>query len=738
MEGVQEVSVSLAHEEALIRYDPDRLRSAEIKDVLRDLGFTLSDPDKIRTFEEEEAELQREKDWLTLTGALAWMAFLPMALMWLGKPHPWTPWFMMALALATMFGPGLFILRMAIGSARRGILNQHVLMEFAAFAGLAGGFLGLYNPSFPAPDFFGVSVFVTAYHILSAFTSFLVRTRASQAVRQLLSLQPATARAIRDGQEEEVLVEEISPGEFVRVRPGEHIPVDGVVSEGFSSVDESLVTGEPMPKEKGPGEEVIGGSLNHYGSILVRVTRVGEESFLRQVARSIEEARVLKPGILLIVDRVLLYFVPGVLSFAAGAFLFWTLAAWFLWGVPDLARAGFATLAVLVMGYPCALGMATPLALINAGGQAAKRGILLRSGEAIQAYKDVTSFVFDKTGTLTEGKPAVVEVVPLESRSSEEVLQLAASLENPSEHPLGRAIVERAKEERIPIPDCEDFKAAPGKGVRGKVSGKKFSVGTLRFLEQEGVDTSAALTQAREKEEKGLTVVGLSVDGKSIGLLCLSDRLKEDAKETIQALCEMGHETIMITGDNQRTAENVAEELGIGEVLAQVLPQEKSERLREIQRAGKRVAFIGDGINDAPALMQADVGLAIGSGTDIAIESADIVLVGNRMQAVVESFLIAKRSYRKTVQNISLAFAFNGIGVPLAATGLVEPVWAMIAMAASVGTVLLNSFGGRLVPQTAESLHVEATDKKTSEPAAAQTTMKDEARTLAFTVKGMH
>ncbi|MEK6711575.1 MAG: heavy metal translocating P-type ATPase, partial [Nitrospinota bacterium] len=680
-------------------------------------------------FEEEEAEVRRERDRLILTGALAWVAFLAMALMWLDKPHPWTPWAMMALALLTVFGPGLYILRMAIGSARRGILNQHVLMEFAAFAGLAGGFLGLYYLAFPSPDFFGVAVFVTSYHVLSGYVSLLVRTKASQAVRRLLSLQPATARVAREGRDVEVPVEEISPGDLVRVRPGEHIPVDGVVAEGFSTVDESLVTGEPIPKEKGPEQEVIGGSLNHHGSLLVRVSRVGEESFLRRVARSIEEARALKPGILLLVERVLLYFVPGVLAFAAAAFLFWTAGAWLLWGVPDWAWAGFAALAVLVMGYPCALGMATPLALIRAGGEAAKRGILLRSGEAIQAYKDVSVFVFDKTGTLTEGKPSVAEIVPLGGRTSQEILQVAASLENASEHPLAGAIVARAEEEGLELLPSGDFQAVPGRGVHGLVAGKRVLVGTLLFLREEGVEAGEAGRTAGEFEEKGLTVVALAEEREVAGLICLSDRIKEDAKETIERLGRMGLETLMITGDNRRTAERVARELGIGEVLAQVLPQEKAGRVRQLQAQGKRVAFVGDGINDAPALMQADVGLAIGAGTDIAIESADIVLVGERMGSVYESFLIAKRSYRKTVQNVALAFAFNGVGVPLAVTGLVEPVWAMIAMAASVGAVLLNSFAGRLLPRG------EGGSPKEKE---AELPVTGEARTFAFTVKGMH
>ena len=699
IDGVAEVHVSLAHEEALVAYDPRRVSAATLTDTLRSLGYTVRDPNKVRTFEEEEAELQQERDRLIIAGAAAWVAFLAMLLMWVGRHHPWTHWAMAALALLTVFGPGLYILKMAWASARRRILNQHVLMEVAAFGGLLGGTIGLLNPAFPSPDFFGVAVFVTAYHILGGYASLLVRTRASQAVKKLLSLQPPTARVVRDGSEVELPIEEVKTGELVRVRPGEQIPVDGVVIEGASAVDESLVTGEPLPREKLPGHEVIGGSLNHSGTLLIRVSRVGEESFLQQVARHIQEARALKPGILLLLDRILKYFVPGVLAVGVAAFVFWTLGAWFLWGVPDWDRAGFAALAVLVMGYPCALGMATPLAMIRGGGEAARQGILMRSAASFQAFKDVSVVVLDKTGTITHGEPRVVEVVPAEGWNADQLLALAASAEQVSEHPLGQAVVKAAKAKGLGLDRAETFEAIPGKGVRAIVAGKPVLVGTLRFLAEAGVEIDALARLAEKLEAQAQTVIALAKDGRAAGLIALADTVKEDAAEAIAQLRAARIEPIIITGDNARTARAVADQVGIREVLAQVLPQEKAERVRALQRQGKRVAMVGDGINDAPALMQADVGLAIGAGTDIAIESADVVLVGERLSAVVDAYHIARRTYRKTVQNLSLAFSFNGVGVPLAATGLIAPVWAMAAMAASVTTVLLNSFWGRLVPR---------------------------------------
>ncbi|MBI4280483.1 MAG: cation-translocating P-type ATPase, partial [Armatimonadetes bacterium] len=425
LDGIHRVNVSLAHEEALVEFDPERVDETQIKGAIRSVGYTVRDPKKIRTFEEEEAELRRERNRLLLAAAFTAIAFGQMVLMWLGEAAltmrlmPVMRWTMPLLAVATVFGPGLYILKMAIPSLRRGILNQHVLLEFGALAGLAGGTLGFFRPDFPMADFFAVAVFITTYHVLSGYASLFVRTRASQAVRKLMELQPPTARVIRDGRETEVPIEEVAPGDLVRVRPGESIPVDGVVADGASAVDESLVTGEPIPKEKVAGDEVIGGSLNQSGTLVVRVTKVGEESFLQQVARHIEEARALKPGIIQLVDRILKWYVPGVLTFAGLAILIWTAGAWLVTGQPDWTRATFAALAVLVMGYPCALGMATPLAMIRGGGEAARQGILMRSGEAFAVFKDITKIVLDKTGTITIGKPRLLDVHAVQGEARE-------------------------------------------------------------------------------------------------------------------------------------------------------------------------------------------------------------------------------------------------------------------------------------------------------------------------------
>ncbi|MGC8654812.1 MAG: heavy metal translocating P-type ATPase [Candidatus Kryptoniota bacterium] len=527
------------------------------------------------------------------------------------------------------------------------------------------------------------------YRLLSGYVSLRVRTRSSRAVQKLLSLVPPTARIVRDG-EEEIPMEQIRVGDIVHVRPGESIPIDGEVSDGVSWVNESLVTGESIHQEKRVGDIVIGGSVNQTGALLVRVSKVGEESFLQQVARSVEEARALKPGILALVDRMLAVYVPAVLAAAGLAFTIWILGAWAVTGSPDWTRAIFAMLAVLVMGYPCALGMATPLAMIRGGGMAAQKGILLRSSEAFQAFKGIQKVLLDKTGTITTGRPELVNVLRLNDVEEPAIVRLAASLENLSEHPLGRAVVEYARSRQIELAELQDFEAIPGKGVRGKVDNHGLvRVGSLRFLNEEGLETIEAERHSKELEKEGKTVVALATGEEVVGLLAIADRIKEDAKETIQQMKDIGLEPAMITGDNKLTARAVAKQVGIEEVIAKVLPEEKSEWVRKLQLNGYRVVMVGDRINDAPALMQADLG--------IAIESADVVLVGHRLGAILDAYSVARDSYKKTVQNISLAFTFNRVGVPLAITRIIHPVWAIAAMAASVSTVLLNSFGAKLL-----------------------------------------
>jgi Cu+-exporting ATPase len=718
-DGVEEVDVSLAHEEVLVRYDENQVSDVAVKDTLRDLGYTIRDPDKAKQYEQQQAELADGRRRLLLAGSasilvaglMVWMVVVAgnfesaSLAMDLGT---------LALALGVMFGPGWDIKTKAFQSLRRAILNQHVLLEAGAFAGLAGGLLGLLVfPGFPTVHFFAVSVFITTYHVLSEYTSLVVRTRASQAVQRLLDLQPDTARHVTDEGIEEVPVDDLAVGDRVRVKPGESVPVDGEVVEGESTVDESVATGESMPETKTAGDAVVGGSVNETGTLLVAVTATGEDAFLNQVAREVEEARAMKPGIVQVADRVLRYFVPAVLTIAVLAFGFWLVAPLAWGGGPALQRGVFAGLAVLVLGYPCALGMATPLALIRGGGAAANRGILLRSGDAFQIFPAVDHIVLDKTGTITVGEPAVSEIVAFEG-DGDNLLATAAGAEAFSGHPLADAILAAADERGVSYSDPATFESVTGEGVRATVDGAEVLVGKPDWLASEGVgigdptdgvdvdDPADGIEMASPTEEierlqrRGLTVSGVARDGVLVGLLGLGDEIKSDAAETVQRMYDAGLTPVMLTGDNERTAAAVAETVGIDRVIADVLPDEKRTEIRRLQE-DNRVAMVGDGVNDAPALTQADIGVAIGSGTDIAIESADVVLLAERLGGVMDAHGIGTESYRKTRQNLAAAFSFNGVGVAAATTGLVHPVFAMLAMVLSVSVVLANSFAGQLL-----------------------------------------
>ncbi|UPV76900.1 cation-translocating P-type ATPase (plasmid) [Halorussus limi] len=719
-DGVKDVDVSLAHEEVLVQYDDDLLSEIEVKDTLRDLGYTIRDSDKAKRYEQQQTELADGKRRLLLAGSasivvVALMGWMILVMKRFESASLTMDLVTLVLALGTMFGSGRYIKQKAFQSLRRGIFNQHVLLEAGAFAGLFGGLLGLFVfPSFPTVHFFAVSVFITTYHILSEYTSLIVRTRTSQAVQRLLDLQPDTARRVgEDGDVEEVPVDDLYVGDNVRVKPGENIPVDGTVIEGKSTVDESVATGESIPEEKADGDEVIGGSVNETGTLLIEVTATGEDAFLNQIAREIEEARAMKPGIIQLADRVLKYFVPAVLTIAALSFLFWVVAPLAWGGGPKVQRGVFAALAVLVLGYPCALGMATPLALIRGGGKAANHGILMRSGDAFQIFPDVNHIVLDKTGTITVGEPAVSEVIVFDAEESN-VLATAASAEAFSEHPLADAILDAADEQGVEYGDPDAFDSVTGNGVRATVNGDAVLVGKPGWLSDEGVDLSNCRDDIERLQGRGLTVSGVVRDGDLIGLIGIGDEIKADADETVRRMRDAGITPVMITGDNERTANAVAEEVGIDRVMADVLPDEKREEIGCLQEAGHRVAMVGDGINDAPALTQADIGIAIGAGTDIAIESADIVLMGDRLGGVMDAYEIGTESYRKTRQNLTTAFAFNGIGVAAATTGLVHPVFAMLAMVLSVSAVLANSFAGQFL--SGEGVNTEfALDKRTDD-----------------------
>lgn len=693
-EGVTEVRVSLAHGEVLIRYDPDRVRPETLRETLTTLGYQPRSPELANALAEEERELRHARRTALEMGILATPAVILMLLaIWLGT-RPGFSVAEAAIALFAVAGPARFVLRNGWQSLRRGILNQDVLASSATFAGLIGGLLGLLNPSFPAGAFFAAATFVLTFHAIGGYASILVHVRASQSVRQLLALQPPTASRLEtDGRETEVPVESLAPGDRVRVRPGERVPADGRLETGTSALDVKLVTGEPLPRDVGPGDEVVGGSLNLTGSLIIEVTTVGERSFLHQIARQVNEARAMKPGILRFVDRVLLVFVPIVFIAAALGGLLWTVGAFWLTGAVLWERAGFAVLGALIMGYPCALGMATPLSMIRTSGEMASRGILMRSGEAFQLLRSVDTVVFDKTGTLTEGRPSVVAVW---SPGGDEgrVLTLAAAAERLSEHPLARAIVAEAERRALPTAEAERFLALPGLGVRASASGQEILVGTEELLFGSGAtQRGAAEAWASAQRDAGRTTIFVASDGQLAGALALADRTKPDADAVVHALQDRGLRVVVASGDDRRVVRTLAERLGVDEWRAGLLPAQKRELVSQLQQNGHRVAFVGDGINDAPALMQADVGVAISAGTDIAIESADVVLVGDRLEPVEEALALATSSYTLTVRNVLLALGVNAVGLAAAVTGLLQPAWAMLAMAGSVSIVLLHTGG---------------------------------------------
>jgi heavy metal translocating P-type ATPase len=738
--------VSLTHEQALVEYNPSVVRSDDLLSTLRDMGYEIYDPRKLRPFEEEEAALVREgKRLLTaigfslLTIALIlqvtgiWSVLVPLVIgvsllvtaflilrgqgirtaiasvtglgllivavlvtNALGIATSAVPWVVGAFAVIVVFGVAQHILVMAWQSLRRGILNQHVMLEAGAFAGLIGGLIGLVaRPAgYPTAPFFAVSVLVVNYHIFSEWLSLLVKTRSSQAVKRLLDLQPDTARVVRGDEEREVPIGEVAVSDLVRVRPGERIPVDGVVVSGHSAVDQALVTGEPTPIEKQQGDQVIGGSINGTGTLLVKVAAVGAESFLAQVIRHVEDARALKPGILHLVDRILRVYTPTVLALSLLSVVGWLVGTWLAVGHPDVQRAVFAGLSVLVMGYPCAVGIAAPLAIVRGAGIAADQGIIMRTGEAFQAFRQVTRVVLDKTGTLTVGKPTVAEIEA--EGNPDALLTVAAAAESSSEHPLAQAVLSAALERKLRLPPVEDFESFTGLGVQARIEGTQVLVGRPQFLEDRGIGLTPLAQRITALEEAGRTVIVVSQNEHLLGVIALGDQVRPDAAEAVAAMRHAGITPILVTGDNQRAAAYVARSVGIDDMRAGILPGQKAEIVRQLQAEGYgRVAMVGDGINDAPALMQADVGVAMGSGTDIAIESSDIIIVSNRLMSVLVARDISRRSYRKTRQNVVLAFLFNGIGVPLATTGLVYPVWAMVAMALSVTSIFVNSLWGR-------------------------------------------
>ncbi|MFG1691227.1 heavy metal translocating P-type ATPase [Gemmatimonadota bacterium] len=558
---------------------------------------------------------------------------------------------------------------------------------------VAVGFPGLF-PEGTAHPFFEATAVVITLVVLGQALEARAKGRTSQALRRLMDLRPVMAWVVRGEEVVEVPATEVRVGDVVMVKPGEKIPVDGDIVEGRSSVDESMVTGESMPVSKEPGDEVVGGTVNGSGGFRFRVTRVGRDTVLAQIVRLVREAQGSKPPIQRMVDVVAGYFVPAVMIVAVLTF-----ATWYTFGPePRINYAMVVSVAVLVIACPCALGLATPISVMVAVGKAAEYGILIRNGEALQKARSVATVVLDKTGTVTRGRPAVTDVLPAPGVSEDELLALVAAVEVGSEHPLASAIVETAQERGVPVVGADDFQVEVGRGVTASVDGRRLTVGSPSFVVSEGVPESALEDVVTRLTREGKTPVAAVADGVLIGTLGIADPVKEDSAAAISILKRMGLDVVMLTGDHPATAEAIAREVGIEHVMAQLLPAEKAERVRKLQAGGRRVAMVGDGINDAPALAQADVGIAIGTGTDVAIEAGDIALMGGSLLGVVHAFEISKATIRNIRQNLVGAFIYNTLGIPIAAGVLypfvgvlLSPVIAGAAMAFSSVTVVSNA-----------------------------------------------
>jgi Cu+-exporting ATPase len=542
--------------------------------------------------------------------------------------------------------------------------------------------------------YFDTAAVITVLVLLGQVLELRARSQTSTAIRALLGLAPKTARVVRDSEERDVPLGDVRVGEICRVRPGETVPVDGVVTDGHGAIDESMVTGEPVPAEKAPGDRVTGGTMNTTGSLLVRADRIGSDTLLAQIVRMVSEAQRSRAPIQRLADRIAAYFVPAVVVVAVIAFV-----AWSVWGPPpQLARALVSAVTVLIVACPCALGLATPMAIMVGTGRGATAGVLVKNAEALERLEQVDTLVVDKTGTLTEGKPALASIVVLDGRADADALRIAGALEQGSEHTLAAAILAAARERRIDLPHAEHFRAEPGKGIVGVIDGASAAFGNLAMMRDAGVAIDVAASQADELRRAGETVMYLAVDGRLVALLGVADPIKPTTPEAIAALHAEGLRIVMLTGDNRVTAEAVARQLGLDDVRADVLPAGKREVVQQLQRQGRIVAMAGDGINDAPALAEAAVGIAMGTGTDVAIESAGVTLVKGDLRGIVRARRLSRATMRNIRQNLFLAFVYNAIGVPVAAgvlypiTGtLITPIWASAAMTLSSVSVISNA-----------------------------------------------
>jgi len=580
---------------------------------------------------------------------------------------------------------GWSIISGAYKSLKNRAINMDVLIATGVLAGWTYGAVNAFLPMVATQEgYLEIAIGILAFVLLGKYIEESIRRRSAASIRKLLDLRPTIARVLKDGEEVEVPVDDLKVDDVIVIKPGEKIPTDGVVIAGYSSVDEKIITGESIPVEKNVGSEVIGATVNKTGLLKIRTTKVGEDTALSQIVRLVEEAQASRAPIQKFADRVVARFVPIVFFVAAVSFMYWYLTSGF-------TAAFFALLAVLLIACPCALGIATPTAILAGVGKGAEYGVLLRSGEYVEKARKLKTVVFDKTGTLTKGEPSVTDIVPYDNYEEKDVLRFAAIAEKGSEHPLAEAIVNAAHQAGFNIPDAESFEAVPGHGVRCTAEGKTVLLGNRKLMEQEKISFENVESGLQKLEEQGKTAMILAVNGKPVGVIAAMDTPKENAVEAMGKLKAMGLEVVMLTGDNEKTANAIARQLGIDQVIANVLPWEKVDVIKKLQSQGKTLAMVGDGINDAPALAQSDIGIAIGSGTDIAKETGGIVLIKDDLRDVALGVELSKRTMSKINSNLFWAFIYNTVMIPVAAVGLLNPIFAAGAMAVSSLTVVSNS-----------------------------------------------
>jgi Cu+-exporting ATPase len=708
--GVDRVQTNFGAERVTVNFDPASVKVEDLAHAVTSAGYRVeerAEPGSQATEDAEAAARRAEIADLTrrvVVGAILTAPVL-FAVMVGDYLHPsWLPsimsnhWFQLSLITPVMLYTGWPIHRTGWLTLRHRTADMNTLITVGSTASFAYSLVvtavpGVFPEGLRSVYFEAVGVILTLI-LLGRLFEARAKAGTGEAIRKLIGLQAKTARVLRDGEEIEVPADEVRAGDIVSVRPGEKIPVDGEVTEGRSSVDESMVTGEPIPAEKHPGDTVVGATINQTGAFRFRATKVGKETMLAQIVKLVEQAQASKAPIQRLADLVASYFVPAVIFIAIGTFVLW----FDLRAASALTFALVAAVSVLIIACPCALGLATPLSIMVATGKGAERGILIRSAEALETAHKLDTIVLDKTGTITRGQPSLTDTVTVNGFGEEDLLRLAASAEHSSEHPLARAVVAGARDRGIRLEDLTEFDSVTGKGIRATVAGSEVVVGRRGLLEDHGVDTSSLDEPAERLATEGKTAIYAAVDGEAAGLLAVADTVKDGSARAVSALRQAGLEVVMITGDNRRTAEAVAREVGIGRVLAEVLPEDKSLEVRRLQDEGRLVAMVGDGINDAPALAQADVGIAIGTGTDVAIESSDVTLISGDLEGLVAAITLSRATMRNIRQNLFFAFGYNSVGIPIAA-GVLYPVMGLLlnpmiaaaAMAASSLSVVGNA-----------------------------------------------